>query len=536
MCSADECSDDPGFGKERDDVFESLQWWSNGVIFWDFVGYWFTGVQIRPEEPYTEPEPEGTKLRVTHATLGLESKGKQRTVVKCEVGERPEVLLCSLVPGVSESTSLDLLFDEEVVFTVSGDASVHLTGYYEPYEDQYSSGAADDYDSEEEDGYEFSDEDIDDDMEEDEFGDFGGPDDVFAVRSSGGYKNPYNVVHRGLRIEEVNEEQPVAAANGANKHLKAITDGSESKKRKKDDVSKNGANESAVKSTIKDADENRSEDEDGFALPGKNKKAVHSLEQSPSKSPTVTRMGVTPTPLKTTGDVETPAEGKKKKKKKEKAAKAQASNEKITKTSELKADGDIQELAAASKLADKTPAKKMTEKRVDTKQGTVEKSRKETSGEVVQPTAPTKVAAKAQPKTPIEKRVGAEQVTVEKPSKKEGSTMKKYPNGLEIENIAMGKPDGKQAKPGKRVSMHYIGKLKSNGKIFDSNVGKKPFDFRLGVGEVIKGWDVGVNGMRVGDKRRLTIPPQMAYGPEGVKGTIPGNAWLTFDVELVAVK
>jgi FK506-binding nuclear protein len=57
-----------------------------------------------------------------------------------------------------------------------------------------------------------------------------------------------------------------------------------------------------------------------------------------------------------------------------------------------------------------------------------------------------------------------------------------------------------------------------------------------GVGEVIKGWDVGVNGMRVGDKRRLTIPPQMAYGPEGVKGTIPGNAWLTFDVELVAVK
>jgi FK506-binding nuclear protein len=57
-----------------------------------------------------------------------------------------------------------------------------------------------------------------------------------------------------------------------------------------------------------------------------------------------------------------------------------------------------------------------------------------------------------------------------------------------------------------------------------------------GVGEVIKGWDIGVNGMRVGDKRRLTIPPQMAYGPEGVKGTIPGNAWLTFDVELVAVK
>jgi putative intracellular protease/amidase len=92
-----------------------------------------------------------------------------------------------------------------------------------------------------------------------------------------------------VRIEEVNEEQPVAAANGAKKHLKAITDGSESKKRKKDVMSKNGANESAVKSTVKDADENGSEDEDGFALPGRNKKAVHSLGQSPSKSLTVTR-------------------------------------------------------------------------------------------------------------------------------------------------------------------------------------------------------------------------------------------------------
>lgn len=87
-----------------------------------------------------------------------------------------------------------------------------------------------------------------------------------------------------------------------------------------------------------------------------------------------------------------------------------------------------------------------------------------------------------------------------------------------------------------QVAMKYIGKLKSNGKVFDSTVGKKAFEFRLGVGEVIKGWDVGVEGMRVGDKRRLTIPPQMAYGAKGVPGTIPGNAWLTFDVELVNVK
>jgi FK506-binding nuclear protein len=79
------------------------------------------------------------------ATLGLESKGKKRTVVKCEVGDRPELLLCSLIPDVLESCSLDLHFDEEVVFTVSGDASVHLTGYNESHEDHYDSKAANEY-------------------------------------------------------------------------------------------------------------------------------------------------------------------------------------------------------------------------------------------------------------------------------------------------------------------------------------------------------------------------------------------------------
>ena len=103
---------------------------------------------------------------------------------------------------------------------------------------------------------------------------------------------------------------------------------------------------------------------------------------------------------------------------------------------------------------------------------------------------------------------------------------------MEIVNISMGKPNGAVAKSGKKVTMKYVGKLQS-GKIFDQTRGNATFSFRLGVGEVIKGWDVGVEGMRVGDKRRLTIPPAMAYGKKGVKGAIPGNATLIFDVELV---
>ena len=86
-----------------------------------------------------------------------------------------------------------------------------------------------------------------------------------------------------------------------------------------------------------------------------------------------------------------------------------------------------------------------------------------------------------------------------------------------------------------------VGKLES-GKVFDTSRGgfgpfqKPPFEFKLYGNEVIKGWDIGVAGMRVGDKRRLTIPPAMAYGKKGVKGAIPGNATLIFDVELVNVQ
>ena len=111
---------------------------------------------------------------------------------------------------------------------------------------------------------------------------------------------------------------------------------------------------------------------------------------------------------------------------------------------------------------------------------------------------------------------------------------KKYPNGFEIHEIHQGGSSGKLAKPGKRVSVRYTGKL-LNGKIFDQTKGKKTFQFRLGVGEVIKGWDRGVEGMRVGDKRKLVVPPQMGYGGSKV-GPIPANSTLIFDVELVDVK
>jgi len=104
----------------------------------------------------------------------------------------------------------------------------------------------------------------------------------------------------------------------------------------------------------------------------------------------------------------------------------------------------------------------------------------------------------------------------------------KLAGGLSYEILKEG--SGATATRGKRVNVKYVGKL-VNGKIFDSST-KKPFSFKLGGGEVIRGWDLGVEGMRVGEKRKLIIPPELAYGKRGAH-PIPPNATLHFDVEFL---
>lgn len=111
----------------------------------------------------------------------------------------------------------------------------------------------------------------------------------------------------------------------------------------------------------------------------------------------------------------------------------------------------------------------------------------------------------------------------------------KTPSGLIYWDIRVG--NGDLAKEGSHVRVHYTGWL-TNGKKFDSSVDAgKPFDFTIGNGEVIKGWEEGVGGMKVGGKRQLRIPPALGYGADGTPGgPIPPNATLIFDVQLLGVQ
>jgi len=147
------------------------------------------------------------------------------------------------------------------------------------------------------------------------------------------------------------------------------------------------------------------------------------------------------------------------------------------------------------------------------------------STEKMGPSAPPKEAADAQPvpATPA--------APIAKPRKTAAPKPAAIP-GLVIKDLKVGK--GAKAATGDSVTVNYTGWL-TDGTQFDSSIGRAPFDFTLGAHMVIPGWDTGVVGMKVGGKRKLTISPELGYGPNGM-GPIPPNATLIFEVELLGVK
>lgn len=125
------------------------------------------------------------------------------------------------------------------------------------------------------------------------------------------------------------------------------------------------------------------------------------------------------------------------------------------------------------------------------------------------------------------------QSTLPSPTTQTNPTTQTIPSDLKIEDITVG--TGPEVKNGDTVVINYTGTL-TDGTKFDSSYDRnEPFETQIGVGRVIKGWDLGVVGMKVGGKRRLTIPPTLGYGDQAA-GTIPPNSTLIFEVELVGIK
>ncbi|TBU29495.1 hypothetical protein BD311DRAFT_787713 [Dichomitus squalens] len=158
-----------------------------------------------------------------------------------------------------------------------------------------------------------------------------------------------------------------------------------------------------------------------------------------------------------------------------------------------------------------------------------QKKLKNANGEAVAAPSPEKSDKKEDEKTKSDDKEKKEKGDKKKDKVGEVKTIQ---GGVQVVDSKVG--TGPKAKAGNVVSLRYIGKLQ-NGKVFDQNTKGEPFKFRLGRGEVIKGWDVGVAGMQVGGERILTIPPAMAYGKKGDK-TIPANSTLIFEVKVLSIK
>lgn len=188
-------------------------------------------------------------------------------------------------------------------------------------------------------------------------------------------------------------------------------------------------------------------------------------------------------------------------------------------------EGRVEELIAQEE-EDKKGKKNNNKRKQEDKEvepETTKKSKKEKKEKKEKPSA-DKEKKKVEFKKDLEE--GPTKKAQEKPK------TKVLEGGITIEDRTAGK--GVQAKKSSKVGMRYIGKLK-NGKVFDKNTSGKPFVFKLGHGEVIKGWDIGVAGMSVGGERRIIIPAAYAYGKQALPG-IPANSELTFDVKLVSLK
>lgn len=431
----------------------------------------FWGIVLKPDKRYETVVEEDFRLTKACVDTSTLEKGKIASVV-LEKGSE-EFILCNLTGPSNYDSSIDISFaeGEKICFRTEGGASIHLTGHLVPDESPDESMMLGDsmFDTTG-DGEEVSDEE-----EEDSDDDDG---------------------------EEEEVPKLVEAANGKRKLENGDSPKQSAKKAKKAEVKQAEAMQKVLSKDKKKKQEDDDEDDDDDDMEADMddlEEEEDSEDGGEEEESGEDEEEEAPTPKKK--KEETPKKDKKKKQQENGTANGQQQ------ASPSKKEKKKQEAAPLTPTSKTVEAETPKSKKKD-------KKNKNKDGAATPAAAAGGSAGDAKPGSPAK---------TPKPQKK---TLK---GGIIAEDIRVG--NGPEAKAGKHVGMYYKGTLTKSGKQFDACLQGKPFKFKLGKGEVIKGWDVGVEGMKVGGKRKLTIPAQMGYGAQGAMPEIPPNASLTFEVE-----
>ncbi|KAG2286754.1 hypothetical protein Bca4012_032729 [Brassica carinata] len=466
----------------------------------------FWGVEVKPGKPFTlkAATNDAKRLHLSQATLGLSSSGTNRNILQCNVGNKSPLFLCVLSPEKVDSCQLNIEFQEaeDVIFSVIGPRSVHLTGYFLG---RSSTGGLSLNDDESE---SFGEDIVDTDVEKGSSDDYDYSDSFINDDAD----HPSSTDDDELTIKER------VAKTKAKKGKKRL--------RKKFQVSDSDSDETSARAASEDSVEILNGDNDH-----KTPKVLSSEVPLPSR---VTRSKARCSTLENG----------------EKTSEATTHTHKdVDNKKEEKPSGDVESSPVKngsevlSKKEKKKKKKRNKEPVVINTDEDMPGSQKPETDKAIESSADVTLSKQKRKKERREETRERKKQATEKNMEKEASSTKKLPeselspNEVTVEEIEKGKSDGKVAVQGKKVSILYTAKLKDTGKVFESNLEGSPLKFRLGGEKVIKGLSNGVEGMRVGDKRRLIIPPSLGYSEEGLKKeNVPKNSWLVYEVETVKVR
>ncbi|KAG7581663.1 FKBP-type peptidyl-prolyl cis-trans isomerase domain [Arabidopsis suecica] len=502
----------------------------------------FWGVEVKPGKTFTLKNTEATGIRRLHlsqATLG-HGTATIKSILQCNVGNKSPLLLCVLSPDKVDSCQLNLEFEEtdEVIFSVIGPRSVHLTGYFlgrstgfRPNDDESES---------------YGEDIVDTDMEK-------GSSDDYDYSDS--FINDDDPPGRGSHVSSTDDDE-ISIKEMAAKTKDKKKNGRGGRLRKKFQVSDSDSDETSAR-----AGESSNEDSVEILNNGNEYKIAKVLS---SESPLPSRVTRSKARSSTLENGEPNA-------KCEKTSDGRTHTHKTLDKRQDKSLGDVK-LSPVQKGCEILSKKKRNKDRSkssaiiinsDDEEGknipgrlqnekpVTDEGIKSSSDVLLSQNGDATLSKKKRKRDRREETTDVPENLVECPEKKkqaidmniekEAGTKKPLEtrtlsNGVIIEEIEKGKLDGKSAVKGKKVSILYTGKLKDTGKLFDSNMGEAPLRFRLGGENVIEGLSIGAEGMRVGDKRRLIIPPSLGYSKKGLKEKVPKNAWLVYEVEAVKVR